>query len=222
TTFIALGQTFMTAYHSDPRRGATTQDTIFVDSTFSSSGGPASGSGVVLLGTISGSQATLSLIAGTEGATSYARTGDGATVVVTRRDDRRLFRVPMAGGTAVAVATVTPSTTAQLVGVSCRAATCLVAVDPITLFYGGPQGETGSGPTYPSISPGPRELRSVALVGGAVQQVWTSGTAGPIVATPRFSPGSSDLVVQVGGVWGHLQTFSDRGSNLHLLHGLVP
>jgi len=42
------------------------------------------------------------------------------------------------------------------------------------------------------------------------------------VVTPRISPTSGDVVAQVGGVWGHLQTVSSAASNLHLYHGLIP
>ena len=115
STFVALGQNFATAAHSDPRRGATTQDTVFADSILSSDGVNATGSGVVLLGTITGAQATVRAIAGSEGATSYARTTDGATLVITKRDDRRLYRLPFAGGAATVVATVFPAP-GQLVG----------------------------------------------------------------------------------------------------------
>ena len=48
--------------------------------------------------------------------------------------------------------------------------------------------------------------------------VATSG----IVATPRISPVTGDVVAQVGGAFGHLQTFSTSGSDLHLFQGLVP
>ena len=221
STFIALGQNYGNAYHTDPRfiPPIPTQDTLFADSILSSSGGPSTGSGVVLVGTIAGTQATVRAISGSEGATSYARTTDGATLVITKRDDLRLYKLPFSGGAATVVATVTPIQ-GQLVGVSCQLSSCIVASDPMLLFDGGTVYRQVI--HYPTLLTGPRELRSVSLSSGAVQVVWSGGNSGPVVVTPRISPTSGDVVAQVGGVWGHLQTVSSAASNLHLYHGLIP
>jgi hypothetical protein len=57
-----------------------------------------------------------------------------------------------------------------------------------------------------------------------VQVLRTFGVANglPVVATPRISPVSGDVVVQVGGtIWGHLQTFGLGNADLHLFPALV-
>jgi hypothetical protein len=72
---------------------------------------------------------------------------------------------------------------------------------------------------------GPKELRAVSLRDGAIQVLRSLGTspAVPIIAVPKISPTSGDVVVQIGGVWGHLQTNSGAGSSdLHLYPAIVP
>ena len=195
-TFYALGQDFGGAQHC---RGCIAIDTLF----------PAL---AVVRGTITSAGATLELVAGTTGATSYSSAESGASIVFTLRDDRRLFKVPATGGTVTTAATVTPASNAQLLGVSCRASTCVVAADPVTLTA------IDGGSTLASITAGPFELRGVSLATGAVQVL---RTASGIVATPQISPLSGDVVAQVGGAFGHIQTFTSSGSDLHLYLGLI-
>ena len=99
----------------------------------------------------------------------------------------------------------------------CRAegSTCIVADDALTLSAAG----VGGGITYPSLAPnGANELRMISLATG-VSQVVRSGTA--LFATPQVSPVTGDVVAQTGGGFGHLQTFTSSGSDLHLYQGLV-
>jgi hypothetical protein len=201
TTFIALAQDFSVFGHC---RDCFLQDSLFFGEA-------------VVRGTIGATGATLEAVTGTSGATSYSLAEDGASIVFTRRDDPHLFTVPAAGGTDTAFALVTP---AQLLGVSCKGSTCVVADDPVTLSAA----TLGSPPAiFPSIGVGPRELRSVSLTSGTIQSILLLGSAAatPVIATPQISPVTGDVVAQVGGGFGHLQTFSVSGSDLHLYQSLV-
>ena len=197
-TFIALGLDYSAAAHC---RSCLADDTLFPGKA-------------VVRGTITSNGATLTPVPGTVGATGYAFAERGASLVFTLRDDRQLYEVPLAGGMPTAVAIVSQNTSAQLLGVSCRGTTCVVAVDPVTLTTVLP-----SGFLYPSFGAGPTELRGVSLSTGLVQVLRT--TAG-VVATPQISPLTGDVVAQVGGGFGHLQTFNSPGSDLYLYLGLVP
>jgi hypothetical protein len=170
----------------------------------------------VVRGTITATGATLSVVTGTAGATGYSFAENGASIVYTLRDDRQLYKVPATGGTATVVGVVTPTGGAQLLGVSCRASTCIVADDVLTLT-----GISLSGAiTFPSIVPnGVNELRTVSLTSGVSQVLRTNTT---LFATPQISPVTGDVVAQTGGAFGHLQTFTSSGSDLHLYQGLVP
>ena len=168
----------------------------------------------VVRGTITESGATLQAVPGTGGATSYSLAESGASIVFTLRDDRRLFKVPATGGAATSVGVISPNGAAELLGVSCKGSTCVVAADPLTL-----SAVTPGGLTFPAIAPGATELRAISLTTGIVQVLLTS-TA--LFATPRISPVTGDVVAQVGGAFGHLQTFSSAASDLHLYRGLVP
>jgi hypothetical protein len=200
-TFIALAQDFTIFAHC---KDCGIDDSLFIGEA-------------VVRGTISASSAALELVSGTTGASSYSLAQNGASIVFTRRDDPRLFQVAASGGADTVVATV--SGAQQLLGVSCKESLCVVADDPVTL-----SSATGGGATFPNILPGPRELRSVSLTTGSVQTILVLGSdaAAPIIATPQISPVTGDVVAQVGGGFGHLQTFSTSGSDLHLFQGLVP
>jgi hypothetical protein len=75
------------------------------------------------------------------------------------------------------------------------------------------------------------ELHSIVLNTGA-DVILRTGDANIVFASPRISPASSDIVAQVGGTWGHLQTFATavngdlfapaRGGVLHLYSTLIP
>lgn len=201
-SFIALGQVFA----SFPHCGACfSADSVFINAP-----------GTVVVGTITGDHATLQPVTGTDGATAYSLAEGGASIVFVRRDDAKLYKVPVGGGTAVATQT---GAIPQLVGVSCKGAICLVAADAL-IFSNGDVGP----PIFPSVATGPKELRSVPLAGGAPQVLRTLGAspAVPIIAVPKISPTSGDVVVQIGGVWGHLQTNTGVGSSdLHLYPAVV-
>lgn len=214
SSFIALGQIFGSVPHCGT---CFTADTTFADSTVV--GGVQAASGIVVVGSIVSGHATVQAVSGTEGATGYSLAENGTSIVFIHRDDTRLFKVPATGGTAVVVATVTMSDQ-QLLGVSCKDSTCLVAADAVTLFS-----DATAPPTYPMVTVGPKELRAVSLSTGVVQILVSAGTspATPVIAAPQISPTSGDVVVQIGGVWGHLSTCTGCGtSDIHLYPGLVP
>ena len=198
TTFIALGLDFSASEHC---RGCSAIDTIFYGEA-------------VVRGTIGATGATLTAVSGTAGATGYSLAEGGASIAFTRRDDRSLHRVPSAGGQDTVIAVVSSTSSVQLLGVSCRGSICIVAADPVTLTSG-----LTTPATYPAVRSGPTELRAVSLSTGLVQVLRT--TAG-IVATPQISPIGGNVVAQVGGGFGHLQSVTNAGSDLHLYLGLVP
>jgi hypothetical protein len=202
-SFIALGQVFASFPHCSV---CFTADSVFINAP-----------GTVVIGTISGDHATLQPVTGTDGATGYSLAEGGASIVFIRRDDAQIYKVPVGGGTAVATQT---GAIPQLVGVSCKGSTCLVATDAL-IFSNGDVGP----PVFPAVTTGPKELRAVSLSGGAPQVLRSLGTspAIPIIAVPKISPTTGDVVVQIGGVWGHLQTNTGAGSSdLHLYPAIVP
>ena len=244
--FIALGQQFNLVPHcvtvGNPPHTSTvcsTNDTTFADA------------GVVLSGTITGTHATLQAVAGTDSATSYTLAENGASIVFTRHHDLRLFRVPTGGGasTPLQIQWDFPHTDipipGEMAGVSCKASVCIVAHDGILLTdaYSNPDCNGGVCQEFAhfyyqpdSLSPQTTpaafmELHRVSLSSG-VDELLQSNTTNTIFATPQISPVSGDVVVQVGGGWGHLQTFATRGlpdlftvdgnSVLHLYKSLVP
>jgi hypothetical protein len=161
-------------------------------------------------------------VAGTARATGYSLAENGASIVFTVKFQPRLFKVPIGGGTpSPDPATSPPDTSTQLVGVSCKGSTCVVAKDKISVFY---SSESIQSFAHFFDIGSPMELHRISLADGTDQLLLTNGT-NLIYATPQISPISGDVVFQRGGVWGHLQTFATPGiSNgvLHLLKGAVP
>jgi hypothetical protein len=212
-SFIALGQSYAIVRHCF---GTCFPATPAGDSydTVLSTGTVTATSGAVLSGTIANGQATLTVIPGTAGATGYSLAEGGASIVYTRRNDPSLYKVPIAGGTAINVGQATSQSAPlnEILGVSCLTTTCIVTTDSVTL--------TRLDPTkiFPLIGAGMRELRTISLLTGASS---TIASYGSVISAPQLSP-RGDLVLQVGGMWGHLQTYagSDQ-SDLHLLAGVV-
>jgi hypothetical protein len=205
-SFLALGQRFTTA----PRCLSpcfAPPDSVFVIAD-----------GVVIRGTIAGGHATIAAVAGTQGATAYSPAEGGAAIVFTLPHDLELHKVPIAGGAPVP----TPNPGAhdtlskqagELVGVSCRAESCITARDGIIVTANYWQFVPNFGWQFTialgSVLPGNNmELRRVSLLDGS-DVVIRSGSA--VFATPLVSPTSDDVVVAVGGAWGHLQTRQGPG-----------
>ena len=210
-SFLALAQQF-----------ATVLGPSGVDSTFAVGG-------EVVSGAIANGRATLSAIAGTDSATSYSLAEGGASLVFTVPHDLRLFRVPAAGGTPTPMPLVAPGPdtasqiTGALAGVTCRGDECLVAHDAvlITGVYIAMlprNGELGQVELFFHALGDSMELRTVNLSTGAEQAVRVATT---LFATPRLSPVSNDVVVEVGGA-GHLESAASGASDLHLLKGIFP
>jgi hypothetical protein len=225
-TFIALGQQFGSAPHcSMCACQPCPTDTIFADA------------GIVLTGTLVGNQAMLQAVTGTDSATGYSLAEGGSSIVFTRHHDLRLFKVPVGGGTSVPlpIHRDVPDTadfiSAELAGVSCKSSTCIVAQDAIFLSdqYSAPFPFFAFCTRSPCevfaqfLSSGGMVLRRVSLTSGSDLVIQSNGTR--VMAEPQISPVSGDIVVQLGGIWGHLQTFATIGrgnGELHLLKGLVP
>lgn len=224
-TFMALGQEFELPAHCAAGLCGLTADSAFgIDG------------GIVLAGALVAGHVSLQIVAGTDSATGYSLAENGASIVYTRRHDLRLFKVPISGGTPVPAPIVrTGADTANLIsgelaGVSCKGSTCLVALDRI--FVAGSYFGVCGIPPMPcpiSILGGylvqrpTGELHRVSLASGTDEIIQFNGAL--VIATPQISPFSDDVVVQLGGVWGHLQTHATAGrgnGELHLLKGLVP
>jgi hypothetical protein len=244
--FMALGQQFNLLPHcvtaGKPLNTSTVCSTY--DTTFA-------GAGMVLSGTITGTHATLHAVTGTDSATGYTLAENGTSIVFTRHHDLRLFRIPIGGGASapLPIQWDYPQTdipvTGELAGVSCKASVCIVAHDGIFLSDAYSNADCNGGvcqefahfffqvdTLHPQSAPAAfMELHRVSLSSGA-DEVLRSNTTNTIFATPQISPVSGDVAVQVGGGWGHLQTFATRGlpdlftvdgnSVLHLYKGLVP
>jgi hypothetical protein len=224
-TFMALGQQFA----SLPHCGLCACQPCPTDSIFSDAG-------IVLVGTIAAGQVALQAVTGTDSATGYSLAENGASIVFTRHHDLRLFKVPAGGGVSVPlpIHRDVPDTadfiTGELAGVSCKMSTCIVARDAIFLTnqYSNPFFRFCQNPVCQVFahfltSPSAMELHRVSLTGGTDEVIQTSGLK--VFATPQISPVSGDVVIQIGGVWGHLQTYATAGrgnGELHLLKGIVP
>ena len=207
STFVALAQDVSIQFNCP--RGCNPEDTIFV----------ASG-GLVVRGTIKSGGATLEGIAGTSGATGYSLAENAATIVFTRLHDMRLYKVAALGGATSLLATIAGSgpnaAIYELLGVSCKGTQCVVAADPVWLF------DTPADVAPPNVArgvqAGSRLLFSVSTVDGSTQPLRSTDD---LVATPVISPASGDVVVQIGGVLGHLQAVGLNTARLHLFPGLV-
>lgn len=207
STFVALAQDLSIQFNCP--RECNPEDTILV-----------ANGGIVVRGAIVGGRATLEGVAGTSGATGYSLAEGAATIVFTRLHDMRLYKVAALGGAASVLTTIPssgPNTKIyELLGVSCKATRCIVAADPVWLFDTPP--DVAPPNAARGVQAGSKLLFSVSTVDGGTQPLRTTDD---LVATPIISPTSGDVVVQIGGVLGHLQTVGLNTSRLHLLPGLL-
>ncbi|MGH7581860.1 MAG: hypothetical protein ACREL5_01390 [Gemmatimonadales bacterium] len=208
--FIALGQQFNSGPHCYRCAcGPCPTDSIFGNN------------GVVVVGAIAGGAATVRAVDGTQGAQGYALSDDRTTVFFFRFGDRRLLKVALAGGAATPVATISDDAGQSLIGVTCRATTCVVATAPVLLTKPDVFGFT-------LLTDSTSYLVTVSLTDGSTHPI--DSFAG-ILATPQMSR-SGDLVVAFGAivgsldagpapVLGHLATFAGGNSDLRLYKGFV-
>lgn len=166
---------------------------------------------VMVRGAIGAGGATLEPVAGTVGATAWSLAEDGESIVFTQRDNVNLMKVPATGGVAVEIP-ATSRTGVQLFGVSCRSSTCIVGVDPVTLWR--PLADA-----FASINGDASELRSVSLADGQATTILSRSGAG-VLSSPLLAA-SGDVIVQTGRTFGHLQTFDSTLSDLHLYSGVT-
>lgn len=215
--FVALGQQLSIMQHCD--FCAFGQDSVFQDSA-----------NIVVTGTISQSGATIVAVAGTSGATAYSLAAGGTTVAFTRKHQLQLFAVAVTGGIATPVPVAgrdsLQTQAGELLGVSCKGTVCLAALDGIlpTGFYWEFNLKLNAWALhieYARLLNSTAELRQYSLGSSSSHPVATT-SPGAIYSVPRISPTSSDVVVQVGGTWGHLQSVSSPGGDLHLLRGVGP
>ncbi|MGH7524074.1 MAG: hypothetical protein ACREK8_07205 [Gemmatimonadales bacterium] len=198
-TFIALAQGF--AIEAEPQPPCDFAD----DSVFANTG-------LVVTGTISSGRAILQAVNGTTGATGYSFAEDGASIVFITHGNPYLFKVPAGGGSAVTVAPASTLPNEELFGVSCKGSLCVVANSPASFPAHRPA------PCH-FADPGVRELSSVSLATGTMQQLTTSND---VMVASQISPVTGDVVVQIGGNLGHIQTIKQPSNgDLYLYRGLV-
>jgi hypothetical protein len=181
------------------------------------------GPSAVLSGTLTVHGASLRLLPGTTGASEFSTAQAGTTLVFA--SGSRLMSVPAAGGTPTLVA----SAGVPIAGVSCRGDSCVYATDSLQVSIDQPSARFFDSDSLTPI--GPAQLTRVSLTTGATDVI-AAGVMPAVFASPAISPVTGDLVVQVGGNWGRLQTYASYGSGqqildarngvLHLLKGIVP
>jgi hypothetical protein len=222
-TFLALAQQFATTPHCVDLLlgGKAATQCLTIDTLFSR--------GYVVQGALNEQGATLTVVSGTAGATDYSLAEGGRSIVFAV--GAAIDRVPVGG--AASPTQITPASWGMPVfGVGCRGTTCIIARDsvriaipgaiPITNFY--------LDPFEFSVAIAPIELRRISLTTGADELLQTNNNLAAL-ATPVVSTQTGDVIVQVGGTWGHIQTFASVGvgqtivdirhSVLHLLKGLA-
>ncbi len=169
----------------------------------------------VVRGTINASGAQLTPIAGTEGANSYALAEGGNSIVFGDRVSNALHGVSANGGSAVTLGSV--GSQSAVTGISCRLLTCAVATNQIVVLPSTPG-------IFPDLSkPSGRLYRfdistGVSTLRRSGDTVANTG----MFASPLITPNGTDLIVQSGGVAGHLQTASSRFGDLFLYKGILP
>jgi hypothetical protein len=203
TSFIALMQDFSISEEPQPPCEFV-QDSIFMRV------------GAVVAGTIAAGHAELQLVNGTTGATGYSLAENGTSVVFTTWNDQHLFKTPITGGPVTTLSPALGGPGAQILGVSCKGSTCLVASDAVTLIN-----VPGGAPARCAVvNSGAKDLYAVAIGTGSSERV---ATAAGIIVLPKISPESGDAVIQVGGSFGHLQTIrTPSNAELHLLRAALP
>jgi hypothetical protein len=201
SSFIGLAQHYLPGGHCG--YGPLGFTCSFVDSVFMGE--------MVVRGTITPTGATLTPVAGTEGATGYSFADDGATLVFTRRNDLHLLTVPATGGTAAVGPLVTNQSGAHLLGLSCRGTTCIVAVGPVALWAQYPD------TTHAGVIGNAFQLRRVSLATGASDSLLQR----PYVISCPLLAANGDVIAETGTEFGHLQTYDVSGSDLHLYPGLA-
>ncbi len=208
--FIALGQYFAIFPHcaSGGSPACLANDTVF------STGGAPADAGEVVVGTITAGNVVLTVVDGTLGATGYSLAEDGASIVFTQRNSGNLYKVPIGGG-AVTNIGYAPSPLRpgyQVLGIGCVRTMCVAATDSVVLT-------AVTTPVYPSLRGGTRELRLMSLATGVASPLLTIDG---VISSLAVSPLTGDVVLQIGGIWGHLQTFQGSApGDLHLFPGIV-
>ncbi|HEY4321531.1 MAG TPA: hypothetical protein VGM77_10175 [Gemmatimonadales bacterium] len=215
TTFLALGQQVATE----------TEEGIPTDTSFSSGG-------IVVEGTIADGHATLRPIAGTDSATGYSLAEGGSVIAFSRRHDLRVATVPRSGGVATPAPIIRsgPDSAAlvlqEIDGLSCVATSCIVAIDRFIAFgtyvSSNAPGCSLSAPLCTDFGarwPGVHSLHRISLTTGGDDVLTTDGRT---ISTPLLSPVNGDLVVQLDGLWGHLQSRQSVSAdgNIWLMKGV--
>ncbi|MEO5798125.1 MAG: hypothetical protein ABIZ70_14695 [Gemmatimonadales bacterium] len=151
----------------------------------------------VVRGTISGASATMELISGTEGVSSYSLADNGANIVIAR--GLTLIKMPRAGGVETVLSTLAPGVDKRIDDVSCRGAACVIGTYEFVI------------PPPPGSAKGIYSLLRVSTAGGAPTTL-ESTDVGPWSAV-RASPTNSDVVLRIGPL---------KSGDLYLYRNLLP
>ncbi len=188
---------------------------------------------MVVRGVIDSIGVTLTQVQGTGGAASYSIAENGASLVITRRGSLDIARVPIDGGAPVVVGTLPAQLNRRVLGVTCRNKTCVVATaafEKLTMRPF-PTSFTCAPPPPPPTPPPPAcprsgdatlwaldlESRQVRVLAGHTLP------PAPTWATPKLSPVSNDIVLQIGGSPGLMQLHDcAEPGDLHLFKSLFP
>lgn len=198
--FIALAQEYQPVPHC---RSCILDDSAFVGK-------------FVVRGHIDASGATLTPVAGTQGANSFALAEGGSAIVFALRSGTQLYGVAASGGTAVLLGSVGPQST--VAGIACRNLTCLVTTDSVTLL---PSTQTD---LFPSVGTPKGSLYRFDVTSG-VAQLRRSNTApgnAGMYSSLLILPNGTDVVIQSGGTVGRLHTASSTAGDLYLYKGILP
>lgn len=199
TTFIALATAYLPVAHC---RSCALDDSAFVGK-------------FIVRGTINASGAQLTPIAGTEGANSYALAEGGNSIVFGDRIGNALHGVSANGGSAVTLGSV--GSQSAVTGISCRLLTCVVATNQIVVLPNQPG-------VFPNLAKPSGQLYRFDISTGVSTLRRSGDTVANtgMFASPLIAPNGSDVIIQSGGVAGHLQTASSFYGDLYQYTGILP
>jgi hypothetical protein len=199
--FIGLAQELVPVPHCPPHVCAT-DDSAFVGK-------------FLVRGHIDAAGATLVPVSGTEGANSYALAEDGHSLVFSQRGGNQLYGVAATGGTSVLLGSVGNQN--SITGIACRGAICVVTTNLLTVLPNQPG-------VFPSVDTPAGALYRFNISTGAATIRRSNAAAGngAMYSSPLIAPNGTDVIVQSGGIAGHLQTATSALGDLYLYKGILP
>lgn len=195
--FYALATTLD---YQQPCRGCVILDTVFIGQA-------------VVHGVLNGNTATLSAVAGTEGAMAYALVPSGG-VVFTRLRDPGIYQVSRSGGTPALLDTLPAAAGREFLGLDCSTTGCVLASAQVSIPL---RGELD---VFPIVTGHPR-LHWLSFTAGTLQDL-APGVTSSIFATPLIVPATTSVILQVGGSPGHAFLAASPAADLYFVRNLLP